>query len=206
MPEEKKTRDPVQDRGIKTKQAILDAALVQFSEKGYHQTNSKEIAKAAGVSTGTFYAYYPDKRALFLDALQVYHLRFNEKLFGYLDGLDLTLPDRRKILRGLVQALIDAHKVYIKFHDELIVMIFSDPEVFELTKAKMIASRGRIRGYLERWKGEIGLSDLDAAAAIIFEMVHSVVDLVIQGRSDIPDGRIIDGLVELLERALFARR
>lgn len=44
-------------------QILLGAAQV-FAEKGYHQATTKEIAKAAGVSEGTIYNYFANKRDL----------------------------------------------------------------------------------------------------------------------------------------------
>lgn len=43
---------------------ILMGAAEVFAEKGYHQATTKEIAKAAGVSEGTIYNYFANKREL----------------------------------------------------------------------------------------------------------------------------------------------
>lgn len=48
--------------------SLLQAALELFVEKGYHQTKVSDVVKRAGVSQGTFYYYFPGKRAAF-DAL-----------------------------------------------------------------------------------------------------------------------------------------
>ncbi|MFD1909576.1 TetR/AcrR family transcriptional regulator [Paenibacillus rhizoplanae] len=55
---EDKIRTPQQERSIRTKEAIIRAAMQLFSDKGFYQTNTKEIAAAAGVSTGSFYSYF----------------------------------------------------------------------------------------------------------------------------------------------------
>ncbi len=46
-------------------QELLDAALALFVEKGFAATRSEEVARAAGVSKGTLYLYYPSKEELF---------------------------------------------------------------------------------------------------------------------------------------------
>jgi AcrR family transcriptional regulator len=46
-------------------QILMGAAQV-FAEKGYHQATTKEIARAAGVSEGTIYNYFKNKRDLLL--------------------------------------------------------------------------------------------------------------------------------------------
>lgn len=49
--------------------AILRAALVVFSRKGYHQTHVSDIIKAASIARGTFYLYFESKSAIFLELL-----------------------------------------------------------------------------------------------------------------------------------------
>ena len=51
------------------KQQIINAAIRLFSTKGYHRTNIRDIAQEAGISTGTFYIYYPNKRELFIEVV-----------------------------------------------------------------------------------------------------------------------------------------
>ena len=47
------------------KQLILDAALAEFSARGYAATRIEDIAKRAGLSKGGFYAHYPSKEDVF---------------------------------------------------------------------------------------------------------------------------------------------
>ena len=53
----------------KRKQQIKDAAFGVFLEKGFQQARIQDITTAAGISTGTFYIYYGDKRELFMDLI-----------------------------------------------------------------------------------------------------------------------------------------
>ena len=61
------TRVPTQKRSIEKKQRIKDAALKLMSEKGYFATSSNEIAREAGVSIGTFYSYFKDKKEIYAE-------------------------------------------------------------------------------------------------------------------------------------------
>src|ERR1700744_3194943 len=45
---------------------LLEAAVVEFAENGYHGTRTADIAARAGVSQPYVYALFPDKRALLL--------------------------------------------------------------------------------------------------------------------------------------------
>lgn len=48
-----------------TREAIIQAAEELFSQGGYHNTQVMDIVKAVGMSAGTFYNYFKDKRDLF---------------------------------------------------------------------------------------------------------------------------------------------
>src|SRR5512145_2314084 len=48
-----------------TRRRLLEAAVALFAEKGLHGVTSAQIARRAGVATGTFYLHFADKEALF---------------------------------------------------------------------------------------------------------------------------------------------
>ena len=51
--------------GQRTRQAILDAALDLFAQKGFFGTSLRDVAKAVGVRESALYNYFPSKDALF---------------------------------------------------------------------------------------------------------------------------------------------
>jgi len=52
-------------------QKILDASLKLFVERGFHGTSTAEIAKTAGVATGTLFHYFKTKEEL-INSLYLY--------------------------------------------------------------------------------------------------------------------------------------
>jgi AcrR family transcriptional regulator len=56
---------PVNASGPRTRQAILDAALSLFADKGYFGTTLRDVASAVGVRESALYNYFPGKEALF---------------------------------------------------------------------------------------------------------------------------------------------
>lgn len=56
---------PRTERGRKTRRAILDAAAVEFGERGFHETSISAITRRAGVALGSFYTYFDSKDAVF---------------------------------------------------------------------------------------------------------------------------------------------
>lgn len=62
-----RVRIPKQRRSRERKQRIMDTALALSLRRRPAGTSSNEIARQAGVSIGTFYSYFEDKRSLFLE-------------------------------------------------------------------------------------------------------------------------------------------
>ncbi len=46
------------------KERILDSAVVEIAQRGYHQTTVARIAKRAGVADGTIYLYFKNKEEI----------------------------------------------------------------------------------------------------------------------------------------------
>lgn len=91
-------------KGERTRQTILEAAIERFGEDGYRATSVARIARDAGVGGTVPYAYFADKEALFLAAL-------DEDASGVIhEGLSQILeetgiPDWQHLLFTLVAAL-----------------------------------------------------------------------------------------------------
>jgi len=56
-------------KGALTRAAILDAAIARFGRDGYRATSVADIARDAGLSGTAAYAYFANKEALFLAAV-----------------------------------------------------------------------------------------------------------------------------------------
>jgi AcrR family transcriptional regulator len=86
---------------LETRQALLEAALGLFREKGYDETTVEEITQRADVAKGTFFNYFSSKEAL-LGELAVWQL---EQLRARLDvdqGAPKSPMARVKLLMQLL--------------------------------------------------------------------------------------------------------
>jgi AcrR family transcriptional regulator len=50
-----------EQKKLETRQAIMQAAVKLFSEKGFEKTSIEELARAAGIGKGTIYSYFQTK-------------------------------------------------------------------------------------------------------------------------------------------------
>ncbi|MEQ0559478.1 TetR/AcrR family transcriptional regulator [Amycolatopsis sp. NEAU-NG30] len=58
-----RTVDPVKHAA--KRRAIVDAAAGCFAEKGFERTTTADLCRAAGISSGSLFHYFPSKRAVF---------------------------------------------------------------------------------------------------------------------------------------------
>jgi AcrR family transcriptional regulator len=57
------------------RQQILAAARDVFARHGYHQSTIDDVVEQAGVARGTFYLYFEDKRAVFVELIDRFSAR-----------------------------------------------------------------------------------------------------------------------------------
>ena len=93
-----------QPRGEQTRRAILDAAIVRFGRDGFRSSSVAEIARDAGVGGTLTYAYFPNKEALFLAALD------EDAAAVIQEGVSSIFedPDPRAWRQTLIFTLVDA--------------------------------------------------------------------------------------------------
>ena len=56
---------PKTARGLRTREKLLQAAEIEFGEKGFHEAAVSGITYKAGVALGTFYTYFESKEEIF---------------------------------------------------------------------------------------------------------------------------------------------
>lgn len=59
------SKEPKTRRGRETRNRLLDAAEIEFGERGYHEAAISGITARAGVALGTFYVYFDSKEEIF---------------------------------------------------------------------------------------------------------------------------------------------
>ena len=98
----------MQSKGEQTRRAILDAAITRFGRDGYRSTSIADIARDADVGGTVTYAYFPNKEALFLAAMD------EDAAAVIREGLSSIydkpgLPDWRQTLIFTLVGAVDAH-------------------------------------------------------------------------------------------------
>ena len=121
-------RQPQQERAIEKKNKIINAGYELFSEVGYYGTNTAEIAKRAGVSTGIVYGYFSDKRDILICVLEIYLDKVVAPLMKTFDKLKAPL-NLSELVPFIIDEVIKIHKRNNKIHDALHSLSGSDEAV-----------------------------------------------------------------------------
>jgi TetR/AcrR family transcriptional regulator len=116
---------------------ILDAAIVEFAEKGYASASTNAIAAAAGVAKGLVFHHFADKEALFLAVVDQIADRFAPQFAG-------LFRDAPNDVIGRVLVLIEAKLAYTRAYPLdtrflLVAMADAPPSVKKKARARLEA-------------------------------------------------------------------
>lgn len=183
---DKEIRVPKQKRSIEKKQRIKDAAIKLMSEKGYHSTSSNEIAKEAGVSIGTFYSYYKDKKDLYKELVaDIYNVVLTpmnlsedsksekESAPSPFDNLDNFSIEETVYL--YIETVFKGHEYETAFQREIASLSEQSDEFREI---EMVHKKGLTQMFisvLSAYKDELKVKDLKIASYLILTTVEAAV-------------------------------
>jgi AcrR family transcriptional regulator len=125
-------------KGELTRRAILDAAIARFGRDGYRATSVADIARDASVGGTVAYAYFPNKEALFLAAVD------HDAAAVIVEGVshileDLESDDWRETLMFTLVEAVDQHplarRLLAGLEPEVTARVMDIPALHELRKA-----------------------------------------------------------------------
>lgn len=95
-----------EQRRAERRERLLEAALDEFTTRGYHKTKIADLCARAGVSTRNFYEKFPSKEALLLEL----HAHINAVAMKRMRPVIESLADADALtrIRTLVDAFVEA--------------------------------------------------------------------------------------------------
>ncbi|MDW8008597.1 MAG: helix-turn-helix domain-containing protein [Chloroflexota bacterium] len=184
------------------RQSLLSAARRVFASKGYEAATVSEIVAEAGVAQGTFYLYFPSKRAAVVQLADEFHRRLAEAV------MSAYRPDRPLVesVRPTVEA---AFRVCAENVDLLRLL---DLDVARDMEACREMQATPAHQELQAWLGEVigqhaareGIAlDPEMLARIILWMMREATYecFVLGGGQEVE--RYIDAISSFLEAALL---
>lgn len=126
--EQQKEARPVRRRarGIQRMASILDAAETVFSQVGYAEANTHQIADAAGVSPGSLYQFFSNKEEI-AQALALRYAEELQRIYSVVFAAEAATLPVAQWLDQIVDALITFHLGHPAFH-----VLFDAPPSLEV--------------------------------------------------------------------------
>jgi AcrR family transcriptional regulator len=199
-------RTPKQERSAATREQLLAAARSLFAEEGFHGTNTKKIAARAGAAVGSFYAYFRNKKEIFVEVVRGY---YRETAAGALGDLDpaaaaWTPPERLpEVFDSLVRRLYAAHDMEPSLHREIIGMCYTDPEMEELIAEEDERVIGKLTELLRAFQPSLAVEDTEAAARVVHRAAEEVIHSLRIFSSPLEKERMLRELSAMLSRYLL---
>jgi AcrR family transcriptional regulator len=188
---------PRTERGRKTLRAILDAAAIEFGERGFHEGSISGITRRAGVALGSFYTYFDSKDAVFRALVRDMSDQVRDHVAPAIRAAPDQIAAERAGLREFI-AFVRGHKEIYRIIDEA---EFVDPESFKLhyaTTADRIAARlkaGAVRGEIRA-----DISEVHAWALMGMNVFLGLRYGVWQ--DDVSADQVADSIAEMLARGI----
>jgi len=170
-------------RSAARRDAILAAALEEFSARGFEATRLDDVAKRAGVAKGTIYLYFRDKESLFQELIRA-----------------MLTP-----LVGTIEALGEADLPVSVLADRIVDLFVR--EVYETRRKdviRLMISEGRRFPKLAEFYYREVLSRIIAAVRALLRRAAARGE-VLQGLADFPQIIAAPGLVAIIWSGLFER-
>lgn len=126
------TRIPTQKRSIEKRNKIIEKGFELMCKKGYHKTNTLEIAEYANVSTGIIYQYFNDKKEIFIEGVKNYSDSIMFPLLEIIDNNNIKIDNLEKMLNELIDKFISVHTISKKAHEEMMAMSHLDEDIAKI--------------------------------------------------------------------------
>ena len=164
-------REPKQKRSIEKKEKIIKTGFQLITKNGYYNTNTAQIAKCAGVSTGIVYQYFKDKHDIFIAGINKYGdeifypmLKFNDKL--------IENHDFSSLVSDMINTYIKDHKLSKNAHEEIMSMVHSDKDVADYFYKREMDLTNKIYDILKN--NEVNIENLKEKVHIIIGMIDNL--------------------------------
>jgi AcrR family transcriptional regulator len=200
--------DPKQARSKRTKEKIVQAAIRLFQERGYEKTTSNDIASEAGVSVGSFYVYFTDKRQLLITIFDRLADELYENIFASFKPEYLFDTNLRRRIRQAIANTIASKQKHSGLHRVVAELLLKDPDFAARHRAVMQRSIAKLHELISL-ANKAGITwqiDVEAAAFVVHRVVFDVSQDYVTGCCEFDRERAIDALADMIHRYVFKPR
>ena len=201
--EESGVRIPQQKRSELTRRKILEAGQRLFEKEGFHATSSKKIAREAGVSVGSFYSYFKDKKHLLLEIIEDKISSLYDLARSINESPELRRVDEKDLVRLMVFRARDMHIASPEFNREMNILCYTDDDVCRFMREKGRKIDGMVAELLRSRRDCLRVTDLEAAAHVTHSTIEFIIHQLRYMDPPLDEERIIEALVDMIHAYLF---
>jgi AcrR family transcriptional regulator len=195
-------KPPQQSRSRVTVEAILDGAIRVLEQEGSLALTTTRIAQAAGVSVGTLYQYFPNRKSI-LDALQ--EREFQRTLVLMQEVMvDSPAGSTDELARAVIRGLFRLYGAAPELHRVLVIegLTGAAPEQVKAFDLRMVSL---VRSVLAGARLTCRRKNLDAAAFVAYQSVRAAMMAhLLEAPSGLDEAALTEELADLLHRYLVA--
>ncbi len=197
---EREVRKPVQKRSQEKKEKIKNVAIKLFSEKGYHNVSTNEIAKNASISIGTLYNYFSDKKAIYDELVgDLYTQILSQITPEVLSPSDSPIV----LIERYVNLIMEGHTYMTNFQREITALSYQSAEFRKLDDNYRAIATEKILLLLQNYENYLRITNLDTVSFILQTCIEAVIHEVQFYEIPYDKAAIIKELIQMLSRYLF---
>ncbi|GAB4509988.1 MAG: hypothetical protein Tsb0020_26860 [Haliangiales bacterium] len=199
------SREFRQERARRTYEALIKSADELFTERGFDATQTPDIAQAAGVSVGTFYRYFSDKKEIYIEATRRRLANAHRHILNGLTPDRFVGKVRRTTVSQALQVLLQNTMAFPEQQRVFVEMAMRDKQVAALREEFDTASRHQLTDLFASICPADELPDPEAMAYVVYTAVRECAYHIagVTGQAPVDSHRAFQALVELVMRALF---
>lgn len=195
-----------------TQDRILDAAIIQFAQKGYYGTKTADIARDSGVSEGAVFKYYSTKKDILRGVMdKIIHRIVPEIVLGSdmeFQGL-IQSKNPREDIKSFLKVRIEKISMNINAFRILMNELQYHEDIMEEFKGQVIL---KIIGIVEEFfrlgsaKGIFRQIDPHIAVRSLMGMMNIIVLESVVFKKPIELDKELDAVLDIYMNGVFARK
>lgn len=182
---------------------LYKAALKKFQEIGYFNTDIRSICGEAGVSLGSFYNYYKDKRALYIKIFKDEYISHTQSLLKDISAIENGITNYTEYIETIIKNHLKNHKHTLLFYVETESIVLQDKELFSIKRELETEAIGKFMGILSKQVSKT--VNLQYGLPLVFTLVEKTIQFIFEEPEEVQN-IIIKELCNMIRGYLFSNK
>jgi len=198
---DKKIRTPVQNRSKEKKDRIIRVAYDLFNEEGYNAVSIRMIAKEAGVSIGTIYSYFQDKRDIYIATAELYSHDMYDNFSSVIQNKKFSAENIEEMVYAIILKFKEMIQSHYNFHLDSVVLSLTDEKIREVIAAREHEVANSVSLLFIQLMGDkIEVQDDKVSTFIVHKAIEEIVQHILFYKVDLPEDIVFRELALMVSR------